>query len=100
MIASIGAETTVRSITVVRSSCRIWVHHVTLAVCWSLPVYPQHRTWLCTAITDAMCQQKTFADSFDHLVGAYEERWRDSEAKRFGGSHVDGEVEMRGALER
>jgi hypothetical protein len=48
----------------------------------SCPVYPQQAT------------------SFDHLVGAYQERWRDSEAKRFGGSHVDGEVEMRGALER
>src|ERR1039458_5059825 len=28
-------------------------NRVTLAMCWSLPVYPQLRTWRCTAITDA-----------------------------------------------
>src|SRR6266446_234970 len=44
----------------------IRVNHVTLAVCWSLPVYPQHRTWLCTAITDAMCQN---LKSRVHFVG-------------------------------
>ena len=44
-----------------------------------------------------MCQQKT---SFDYLIGAHEERRRDREAKRFGGSHVDSKVEMCGALKR
>jgi hypothetical protein len=37
---------------------------------------------------------------FDHLGGAHEERRRDREAKRFGGSHVDDEVEARGTLKR
>jgi hypothetical protein len=36
-----------------------------------LPVFPQLRTYSCIALTDAMCQQAT---SFDHLVGAREER--------------------------
>jgi hypothetical protein len=38
--------------------------------------------------------------SINDLVGSHEERWRDREAKRFGGLHVDDEVEVRGALER
>ena len=42
-------------------------------------------------------QQKT---SFDDLVGSHEERRRDRKAKRFGGSHVDDEVEARGTLKR
>ena len=79
---------------------RSGVNHVILRVRRRLPVYPDKQTFSEPAGMSQRCQQKTFADSFDHLVGAYEERWRDSEAKRFGGSHVDGEVEMRGALER
>jgi hypothetical protein len=36
--------------------------------------------------------------SFDYLFGTHEERWWDREAKRFGGPHMDGEVETRRAL--
>jgi hypothetical protein len=37
---------------------------------------------------------------FDHLIGGHLERRWDREAKRFGGPHVDSEIEARGALER
>ena len=46
------------------------------------------------------CQQRKWSGLFDHLGGAHEERRRDREAKRFGGSHVDDEVEARGTLKR
>jgi hypothetical protein len=45
-------------------------------------------------------QQRKWSGLFDHLGGAHEERRRDREAKRFGGSHVDDEVEARGTLKR
>jgi hypothetical protein len=41
------------------------VNRVTLAVCRSLPVCTQLQTGRCTALTDAMCQLR----SFDLLVG-------------------------------
>jgi hypothetical protein len=38
---------------------RLWVNRITLAVCRSLPVCTQLRTWRCTAPTDVMCQRRT-----------------------------------------
>jgi hypothetical protein len=38
--------------------------------------------------------------SINNLVRAHKERRRNREAKRFGGPHVDDEVEARGALKR
>ena len=38
--------------------------------------------------------------SINDLVGTHEEKMADRETKRFGGLHVDDEVEMRGALKR
>jgi hypothetical protein len=38
--------------------------------------------------------------SINDLASTHEERRRDREAKRFGGPHVDDEVEARGALKR
>ena len=32
-----------------------------LAMCRSLPIYPQLRKWHCTAITDATCQQRKWS---------------------------------------
>jgi len=49
------------------------------------------------AAASLMRQQRT---SFDHLVSSHEEGRRDRDAKRFGGFHVDGEVEVCGPLER
>lgn len=40
--------------------CFRWVNRATLAVCRSLPVHPEQRTCHCTAITDAMCHDKTW----------------------------------------
>ena len=44
--------------------------------------------------------QAKVAQLFDRLGGAHEERRRDRESERFGGSHVDDEVEARGTLKR
>jgi hypothetical protein len=47
---------------------------VTLPVSRRTPVFPQLRTCRCTAATDAMCQYQKSGTSFDHLVGAHEQR--------------------------
>jgi hypothetical protein len=45
-------------------ACRQWVIRVVLTVGRSLPVYPQLRTYRCTALSDAMCQcTKSLRDS-------------------------------------
>ena len=42
-----------------------------------------------------MCQNRSFNPVlFDHLVGAGEQRWRNSEAERFGGLRVDHEFDL------
>src|SRR5262245_53112628 len=38
--------------------------------------------------------------SFDHLVGAREQRWRHSNAKRIGGFHIDDQLETSWLLDR
>jgi hypothetical protein len=38
--------------------------------------------------------------SFDHLVGAGDERWRHFEGERLGGGQIDDEVELRRLLDR
>src|SRR2546430_16628965 len=38
--------------------------------------------------------------SFDHLVGAADERERDGEAERLGGRKVDDQLDLRGLLDR
>src|ERR1700730_7653901 len=63
------------------------VNRVNLAVCQPLPVYPQLRTYRCTALTDAMCQERK-SPSFDALVGADEERGRDRQPNGLGGACV------------
>ena len=42
----------------------------------------------------AMCQKRTSAVSFDHLVGKRDECWRDFEAKSLGGLKVEHEFEL------
>src|SRR5262249_11449279 len=39
-------------------------------------------------------------ESFDHLVGAQQERFRDRQTKRLGGGQVDDEIELGGLLDR
>ena len=38
--------------------------------------------------------------TFDHLVGAAEQRERDGEAERLGGLEVDDQLDFRGLLDR
>src|SRR5262249_26691475 len=40
------------------------------------------------------------AASFDHLVGACEQRWRNFEAERLGGPKVEDQFNFRGLLDR
>jgi hypothetical protein len=40
------------------------------------------------------------ATSFDHPVGAGEQRWRDGEAERFGGFEIDDQLNLGGLLDR
>ena len=75
-----------------------WLNRVTLAVRRSLLVYPQLRTCRCTAVTDALCQQVTYAPQqgllFDHLVGTGEQRWWHREAECLGSFEVDTKLEL------
>jgi hypothetical protein len=53
------------------------------------------------AAIDAMCHYRKWPASFDHFVGASEQRRRHVEAKRLGGRPVDhqfGKVEIRSPL--
>ena len=43
------------------------------------------------------CQQR---NSFDHLVGAGEDCWRQLDAQRFGDAEVDPKIELGGTFER
>jgi hypothetical protein len=63
-------------------------------------LYLQKQTLGGKPSTSAKGRKRKSVGLFDHLVGGDVERRRDREAKHFGGPHVDGEVEVRGALER
>jgi hypothetical protein len=52
------------------------------------PLYPQKRTWFSTVVMSALCQKRTFA-SFDHLIGAGEQRRRYVKSKFLGSFHVN-----------
>jgi len=49
-----------RAAQIMGCSCLSWVNRVILTVGRSLPVYPQLRTYRCTARSDALCQTQTW----------------------------------------
>jgi hypothetical protein len=60
-------------------------------------VIPQH---LLGELCNNICQKRTLARLFDHLVGAGEERRWHSNAKRLGGFHIDDQLETSWLLDR
>jgi len=55
-------------------------------------------TW--AGLPPAGSHQLCLAHSFDHLVGAGEQRRRHLETQRFGGGQIDGEIEFGRLLDR
>src|SRR6266481_6040872 len=51
-------------------------------------------------LTQVVTARARQSHSFDDLVGAGEDRWRDGEAKRLGGVEVDDQLEGRRLLDR
>jgi hypothetical protein len=47
-----------------------------------------------------MCQQRKWHSSFDHLVGALQQRRRHFDAKRLCGLQIDHQFELGGLLDR
>src|SRR6266550_3384362 len=98
MIASIGAETTVRSITVVRSSCRIWVkpgkpqcEHMFSAL--PLRADIAQRSRYVRFVPLATIRTAANSSLFDHFVGESQQCRRDREPERLCGLHVDHQLE-------
>jgi hypothetical protein len=55
----------------------------------SCPLYPRKRTCAVQLVMSALCQKRTLADLFDHLVGAKQYRLRNIEAERLSGVKID-----------
>ena len=63
-------------------------------------LYPQKRTCAVQLGMSALGQKRTLRHSFDHVVGAAEQRLRDGQAEGFGGFDVDHQLELGGLLDR
>jgi hypothetical protein len=59
--------------------------------CWSL-------ARAAVRLTSAMSQQRKWPRSFDHLVGARNQRWWEAEVERLGGFQVDDQCNFRRLL--
>ena len=62
--------------------------------------YPRKRTSIRATYMSALCQKRTPADSFDHLVGGREQRLRNGQSERFGGLNIDRQFKLRRELHR
>src|SRR5262249_6783702 len=61
---------------------------------WSCPLYPRKQTCAVQEAMSALGHKRTYGHSFDHLVGASEQRLRHGEAERFGGLEIDRKLEL------
>src|SRR5215472_14381633 len=55
---------------------------------------PQKRTWISTVVMSALCQKRTLAVLFDHLIGAGKHRRWHREAECFGSFEIDRQPEL------
>src|SRR3954453_22390497 len=77
----------------VRFATTVASGHATLATKRTLLL-----TW--AGLPPAGSHQLCLAHSFDHLVGAAEQRQRNGEAERLGGPEIDGHLDFRDLLHR
>src|SRR3954466_10144731 len=77
----------------VRFATTVASGHATLATKRTLLL-----TW--AGLPPAGSHQLCLAHSFNHLVGAGEERWRHGEAQCLGGIHIDNQIVLRRRLHR
>jgi hypothetical protein len=68
----------------VSKACPLWVKSGHLQCKKVCPLYPQKRTFAADFGMSALCQKRTLPYSFDHLIGAGEQRRRHGEAERLG----------------
>src|ERR1700682_297599 len=76
-------------------SLPIWVRLGSRATQSRLPLFPQQQTLLSPAVTSVSCHDQTSRASFDHLVGAAEQREWHCEAERLGGLEVYEQLNFR-----
>src|SRR6516164_9710747 len=75
------------SIGALRDSCALGQKR-TFSEVSQCPLYPQKRTWIGAAVTSALCQKRTLARLFNHLLGSGKQSRWDRHIHRLGGLTV------------
>src|SRR5262245_48454967 len=81
-------------------SCPLWIKQTFAPRQKVCPLYPRKRTCAVQRLMSAKGQKRTLRHSFDHVVGAAEQRLRDGQAEGFGGFEIDRQLELGGLLDR
>jgi len=84
----------------VRPNVRYGSNHVILTLLRQLPVYSDKQTIPEPVGTSHSCQTRKSPRSFDHLVGALQQRCRHFDAERLGGLEVYDQFELGRLLDR